>query len=257
MNKLHVLQSGKGPRLLFLHGIGGSATAWGQQIERLSDDFSCIAPDLPGYGKSPMPAGKGLQPMLDMLVNLLEGTPCHVVGVSFGALLALALTRREPGLVQSLVLADATLGRGHLNDVARSEWLDIRRKLAQSLHDISEERADKIASRTASKDVIMEIASHMRRARPEGYMNVADVIAHTDARPWLPEITKPTLVLYGDEDSVTGGEVSNTLVALLPDARLGVITKCGHAPHLEQPDEFAMQIKRFVMAQSAHIQGKN
>ncbi len=258
MSSLHVLKDGHGPKLLLLHGIGGSASAWTGQIAQLKGEFTCIAPDLPGYGESPMPAGEGLQPLLDMLINLLGDEPCHVVGVSFGALLALALARREPGLVQSLVVADATLGRGYLNASDREAWLDGRGKLAQNLQAVSEERAAKIASGTASREVVLEIAHHMRRARPEGYMNVANAIADTDARPWLPEITKPTLVLYGDEDSVTGVEVSNTLVALLPDARLEVISNCGHAPHIEQPRIFAELVKRFLKELApSYIQGKN
>ncbi|ODU71809.1 MAG: hypothetical protein ABT05_00780 [Lautropia sp. SCN 66-9] len=111
MSMLHYLNEGHGPLLLLLHGIGSSATAWSKQIERLSGDFSCLAPDLPGYGASPDPAAPGLQAIVADIAALLADRPAHVVGVSFGALCALGLARHRPELVRSLVLADATLCR--------------------------------------------------------------------------------------------------------------------------------------------------
>ena len=60
MTRLHVLREGQGPTLLLLHGIGSSATAWSKQMERLGGDFTCLAPDLPGYGESPDATRSGL-----------------------------------------------------------------------------------------------------------------------------------------------------------------------------------------------------
>src|SRR3954466_3350042 len=114
MNHLHVLRAGTGPTLLLLHGIGSSATAWTKQMALLGADFTCLAPDLPGYGDSPDAASPGLDAIVDAVADVLGGEPAHVLGVSFGALTALALAHRRPGAVASLVLADATLGRAHL-----------------------------------------------------------------------------------------------------------------------------------------------
>lgn len=247
MEKPHTTFVGRGPRLLLLHGIGGSATAWSKQIERLSGDFSCLAPDLPGYGDAPTAQGDGLRPIVQAMADLLAGEPAHVLGVSFGALLALALARHHPNLVRSLVLADATLGRSHLAGQEREQWLEKRRSLSTSLQEASLERAAEIASPAASPQIIDEIARHMRRARPEGYMAVANAIASTDARPWLPSITRPTLVLCGEDDRVTGPEVSRILVDALPHADLRIVPRSGHAPHIEQPDEFARVVREFLL----------
>ena len=95
MSMLHSLHEGHGPLLLLLHGIGSSATAWSKQIERLSSDFSCLAPDLPGYGASPDPAAPGLQAIVADIAALLADRPAHVVGVSFGALCALGQASLE------------------------------------------------------------------------------------------------------------------------------------------------------------------
>ena len=245
--RLHVLRAGDGPKLLLLHGIGGSATAWNAQMARLGRHFSCIAPDLPGYGESADPTAEGLDALLQAVVELLAGEAAHVLGVSFGGLLALALARRHPALVRSLVLADATLGRADLAAEARQRWLQGRQALALQLQSKSRERAAEIAAQGAREAVLDEIALHMRRARPQGYMTVARIIADTDARPWLPAIAAPALVLCGSEDKVTGPAMSRTLIESLPSARLQTLAGAGHAPHIEQPEAFAQAVRKFLL----------
>jgi pimeloyl-ACP methyl ester carboxylesterase len=246
MNRLHVLRAGSGPTILLLHGIGSSATAWSGQLDRLRGEFTCLAPDLPGYGDSPDPASPGLDAVVADVAAVLEGRPAHVVGVSFGALTALALARARPELVSSLVLSDATLGRGDLPADERERWLRHRESLAHELATRSVERAAEIAGRAASPEVIDEIARHMRRARPAGYLNVAGIIAATQARPWLAGIGQPALVLCGEDDRVTGLDVSRTLARELPRATLLAIAGAGHAPHVEQPDRFAQAVRAFL-----------
>ena len=247
MTRLHVLREGQGPTLLLLHGIGSSATAWTKQMERLGGEFTCLAPDLPGYGDSPDATGSGLDAIVAAVADVLDGQPAHVLGVSFGALTALALARNRPDLVTSLVLADATLGRAYLPVEERQRWLRHREGLANDLATRSVERAAEIASRHATPAVIQEIALHMRRARPSGYMTVARAIAETDARPWLSSIGQPTLLLCGQDDRVTGMDVSQTLLDQLANASLLVIAAAGHAPHIEQPDDFAAAVREFLL----------
>lgn len=246
MKPLHTVRAGQGPLLLLLHGIGSSATAWNRQIERLGKQFSCIAPDLPGYGDSPDASGGGLDGIVEDIAAVLDGQQAHVVGVSFGALAALALARRHPEQVKSLTLADATLGRALLPPDERERWLQHRAKLAQGLASLSVERAAQIAGPGASAEVVQEIATHMRRARPQGYMAVANAIAATDARPWLDTIRKPALVICGEHDSVTGLDVSRFMARHLPQARMLTIAGAGHAPHIEEPDQFAEAVRSFV-----------
>lgn len=239
---------GAGPLVLMLHGIGASRTAWDKQIARLEDGFSCVAPDLPGYGDSPDLAQRGLAPIVAAIAALLAGRKAHVIAVSFGALAALALGRAHPGLVQSLILADATLGRANGSAEERRRWMDLRRELAGDLAERSQARAAEIAAPDAPVAIVDEIARHMRRARPAGYLAVAEAIAETDARPWLKDIGQPTLVICGEHDGVTGLAVSRTLAGTLPHARLVTIADAGHAPHIEQPDRFAAEVRFFLGA---------
>jgi aspartate dehydrogenase len=243
---LAAIRCGAGPTVLLLHGIGSSATSWQRQAERLAGDYALIAPDLRGYGDSPDPAGApALDAVADDLAALLDG-PAHVVGVSFGALAALALARRHPQLVRSLVLADATLGRGALPPDERARWRAGRLALAERLPERAAERAREIAAPGAADDVLAEIERNMRRVRPAGYRYVTEIIAQTDARPWLADVTVPALVICGEHDAVVGLALSQTIAEGLPDARLATIPGAGHAPNLERPDDFATAVRAFV-----------
>jgi aspartate dehydrogenase len=244
---LHAVRAGTGPTLLLLHGIGSSATSWQRQFARLADDYTLIAPDLRGYGDSPDPSGApSLDAVADDLAALVNGAAVHVVGVSFGALAALALARRHPGLVRSLVLSDTTLGRATLAPAELTRWVEGRYELAAGLQERAAERAREIAGPSAPADVLAEIASNMRRARPAGYRYVTDIIAATDALPWLDDVAVPTLVVCGEHDGVVGLALSQTIAERIPDARLATIPAAGHAPNLERPDEFAEAVRAFV-----------
>ena len=243
---LAATRAGAGPRMLLLHGIGSSRTAWGPMIADLGSDFACIAPDLPGYGDSPDARGATLEDFVRPLAALCAREATHVVGVSFGALVALALARGCPGLVGSLVLADATLGRAWMPADERASWLEGRHALADTLAERADGRARQIAAPGADPRVVAAIAAHMRRARPAGYRAVAEAIAATDAEPWLPAIHARALVVYGAHDGVTGRAVSERLARGLPDARLRELAGAGHAPHVECPEMFAHAIRTFL-----------
>lgn len=243
---LVAVHCGTGPTVLLIHGIGSSAASWQRQADRLADGFHLIAPDLRGYGDSPDPAGPpSLDAVADDLAALLDG-PAHVVGVSFGALAALALARLHPHLVRSLVLADATLGRGALEPAERERWRAGRYALGEELQQRADERAREIAAPGAAGDVLAEIARNMRRVRPAGYRCVTDVIVAVDARPWLEAIAVPVLVVCGEHDAVVGLPLSQTIAERIPDARLATIPDAGHAPHVERPDAFAAAVRAFV-----------
>lgn len=243
---LKTFQRGTGPRVLFLHGIGSSGTAWERQMDLLGDEFDCLAVDLPGYGDSPDLDQPGLDAICEAVGEALNGHAHHVVGVSFGGLTALRLAFLYPQLVQSLVLADATLGRADLPPQEKAKWLASREQLSAGLQTLSHQRASAIAAPGAPAEVVDEIARHMRRARPSGYMAVAKIIAGTDARPWLPTIRQPALVLCGEQDAVTGAEMSRTLSGSLAHATSAIIPNAGHAPHLECPEVFARLTRDFL-----------
>ena len=115
---------GSGPALVLLHGyVGDGPTTWRRQLDGLSDEFTVVAWDAPGAGRSSDPPEQfGLDGYADCLAGFLEKlslqTAC-VTGLSFGGILALALQRRDFAMSSALVLASA-YGAGPVRCLRRS-----------------------------------------------------------------------------------------------------------------------------------------
>jgi pimeloyl-ACP methyl ester carboxylesterase len=109
---MHVVGSGTpgSPAILFIHGMGQSSRVWHGHMDELSD-FHCLAPDLPGFGRSshlaPVSNGRIVSRLAELIETSVPGRRTHVVGLSWGATLALTLLSRHPELVDRAI-ADGT-----------------------------------------------------------------------------------------------------------------------------------------------------
>src|SRR5688572_25312484 len=95
-------RAGRGPVVVLLHGyVGDGPTVWRHQIDELASDFTVVAWNAPGAGASsdpPEPETFGIDGYAGCLAGFLDALglgPAHVVGLSFGGALALALQRRH------------------------------------------------------------------------------------------------------------------------------------------------------------------
>jgi pimeloyl-ACP methyl ester carboxylesterase len=100
--RIAVRRRGEGPAVLLLHGAVSDGREWRAQLDALSDEFTLVAWDAPGCGGSDeAPDGFGLEGYADCVASLTEamglGRP-HLVGLSFGGGLAVAVHERHPGL---------------------------------------------------------------------------------------------------------------------------------------------------------------
>ena len=105
---------GEGPPLAFVHGAGEDGRLWQPQLSALADEFTVVAWDEPGAGRSSdVPADFGLTEYANCLAALIEAVelgPAHVAGISWGGTVVLELYRRHPELVATLILADTYAG---------------------------------------------------------------------------------------------------------------------------------------------------
>lgn len=105
---------GEGPSLVLLHGGLSDGREWRRQLDDLSDAFTVVAWDAPGCGRSSDPPETFRLPdyadCLAAFIDLLDLGRPHVLGLSFGAGLALELYRRHPLIPTTLVLASAYAG---------------------------------------------------------------------------------------------------------------------------------------------------
>src|SRR5262249_50694999 len=119
-------RAGQGPVIVLLHGFTQDSRVWRQQLEGLSDRFTVIAWDAPGAGQSSdPPAGFTISDWADTLAGLLDAVAvarAHILGLSWGGLLAQEFYRKYPARVLSLILVDTYAGwKGSLSELIAQE----------------------------------------------------------------------------------------------------------------------------------------
>ncbi|MEU5773999.1 alpha/beta fold hydrolase [Streptomyces venezuelae] len=240
---VHVEEAGSsGPLLLCLHGIGSSSAAFAPQLAELSRHLRVLAWDAPGYARSPDPDGPlDLDGFADAAAEVIRsrGASAHVLGVSWGGVIALRLAARHPGLVDSLIVADSGPGSG--TDPAKADAM--RRRAAELAEAgpraFAERRGPRLVSPDAPPELVARVVDTMAASvRLPGYAYAAESMAAADLREEIPAITAPALVLCGDQDRVTGVEASQVLAGALHKTAYVIVKDAGHLANQEQPGRF-------------------
>src|SRR3990172_8381353 len=126
---LHVYQSGASgqPVLLFLHGSPLSGRMWMPQLERL-EEFHCLAPDLPEHGQSQAVAPFSMEDTVRRLAAIVRGAAApegraHLIGLSFGGVVAQALMVEKPDVVDHVILSGTSARMS--GAVFQAMWLSL------------------------------------------------------------------------------------------------------------------------------------
>lgn len=251
MTDLHVTDAGSGPTVLCLHGIGSGSASFQPQVDELAGDLRLLAWDAPGYAKSADPDGPlDLDAYADAAASVLReraAGPAHVLGVSWGGVVAMRLARRHPELVRSLVLADSSRGSGLTEEQAaamRSRVTELRELGPRAF---AAARGPRLVSPAAPAELVERVVETMAGSvRLPGYGWAAESMAATDLDPELAELRVPTLVLCGAEDTVTGPAESQAIAGGIPDAVFVTIRGAGHLANQEAPESFNAWLSAFV-----------
>jgi 3-oxoadipate enol-lactonase len=241
---IHFEEAGSGPPLLLLHGIGSNSRSFRHQLLGLANEFTLIAWDAPGYGKSDDPSGPfTMEDLADEAAGLLDQlriAKAHVLGVSMGGAIAQLLYHRHPQRVGSLILCDTT--------AERSQRVQQRIEAIDTLtpRQLAEQRAPQLVSADAPPELIAELADIMAEVRPAGYRNAALALGEVDLSGLLSTIKAPTLVIHGEDDGVVPLAVGKALAAAIPGAELVVIPRAGHVTNQEQPRAFNDAVRAFM-----------
>lgn len=244
-------RAGVGPPLLLLHGFTQDSRVWRPQLERLSEHFTVIAWDAPGAGgSSDPPETFTTREWTDCIAGLLDAVgvqSAHIVGLSWGGILAQEFCRDHADRVRSLVLADTYAGwRGSLREAVIEERLQAcRRDASLPPDDFVAKYLPGMFSASPPPDAREELARIMADFHPVGFRLMAASSAETDTRDVLPDIRVPALVLWGDEDSRSSMEIARQIHHAIPGARLAVISGVGHVSNLEAPIRFNAEVRGF------------
>lgn len=243
--------SGSGPLVLLLHGIGSAAASFEPQLSGLAADRTLIAWNAAGYAGSPDPTGP---PRLDVyvaqaaeLIGAHSDAGAHLVGVSWGGVIALRLAATRPELVRSLVVAGASLGSGVSLERAaqmRQRVLDLDR---DGPAEFARARGPRLLSPRADERLVESVVATMTGSiRLPGYRAAAETMAATDLTADLARILAPTLVLAGADDTVTGPERAREIHGGIAGAALVTVPGAGHLVNQERPEIFNAWVHAFT-----------
>lgn len=255
--------------MIMIHGLGDEADTWRHILEPFSSEFHIIALDLPGFGRSDLPA-KPLTPsfLLDCLLGLADQLKLQKpiwMGNSLGAILAHAMAIKHPERVNALVLGDGSLFKTEtMGDLGMrlmyipylGEWLYNRlRKNPQSAYDslrnvyfdldqMSQTDRDFLFTR-----VNQRVWSNSQRA---AYFSTLRNLG-----PWvksqqseldekLAKLQTRTLVIRGEFDQLFSESTARQVVKKQPNAEYVELSKAGHLPHQEAADKFITALRQWL-----------
>jgi pimeloyl-ACP methyl ester carboxylesterase len=244
---------GEGPPLVLVHGATVDSRMWRPQLAALADEFTVVAWDEPGAGRSTdVPTDFGLADYahcLAALIDALELGPAHVAGLSWGGTVVLELYRRHPGLVATLILIDTYAGwKGSLPEEEVRARVEGYRQMLASPADQFDPTPPGLFAGGPPAEFLPLLEEMAADVRPESMGTALRVMAEADQRDLLPHIAVPTLLIWGELDARSPLSVARQFEQAIPDTKLAVIPGAGHVSNLEQPEPCNDAIREFCRA---------
>ncbi|WP_306326860.1 alpha/beta fold hydrolase [Streptomyces venezuelae] len=245
---------GTGPALLLVHGHPFDHTMWQPQLDHFSRTHRVIAPDLRGYGATPLgahPDSTDLGVFAEDLTDLLDELGvdrCVLAGLSMGGQIAMELYRRHPERVRGLVLAD-TFPAAETEDgkAARNALADrLLAGGAPAMRGYADEVLDRMVA-PYNTHAAPHVHRMMCATDPAGAAAALRGRAERpDYRQTLTTVPFPALVVVGGDDTYTPVSDARDMHALLPRATLAIVENAAHLPNLERPEEFNAVLENYL-----------
>lgn len=251
-HRIDYREKGSGPALVLLHGWPLDSREWWRQLDGLSDEFRVVAWDAPGAGQSSDPPDHArLSDWADWLAEFMEVldlSPGHVGGLSFGGGLALELFRQHPEAVRSLILMSAYAGwGGSLPDEEVRRRLDLtRRNTKLPPEQWAPALIDTLLPEGSGSELVDELATMLADFHPEATRTSLEAFAAADLSGMLTEIDVPTLLLYGELDVRAPQDVWQPIHDGITGSQLVVIPEVGHMVDMQAPERCNDGIRAFV-----------
>ncbi len=247
------LGAGDREPVVFVHGLGGQWQNWLENLPRVAEERRALALDLPGFGLTPEPRDAITIPGYGRTVNAfceklgLGGVA--IVGNSMGGFIAAEVAIQFPSRVTRLVLVSAA-GISSASSLRRPMLTAGRIMTAVATNTVARHRA--LASRPVMRHLSLAlVARYPKLLRAdlayEGLFKGAGKPSFDDAlracldydfRDRLPDVSVPTLIVWGENDWVIPVRDANEFERLIPDSRKVVMRETGHIPMAERPQAF-------------------
>lgn len=258
IDKMAVDARGDGDPIVMVHGLGGSINAWTPLLPALSR-WRSVRLDLPGAARSnkayaasddsPQRGSLSSEGHADAVLRVCEAlgiTRAHFVGHSFGTLICQQVAVKAPQLVRSLALFGALLEPPQaMRDGLRTRAAQARERGMFEIADTVSDFALSASTRQTQPVTVAYLRESMVAQPAEGYAR--NCLALSDAQGARTELIHcPVLIVNGDEDRVTPLSGARQLADRLSNARVEVLSSCGHWPMLERTLESQRALSGFL-----------
>jgi 3-oxoadipate enol-lactonase len=175
----------------------------------------------------------------------------HLLGQSWGGVLAQQFYGTYPTRVRSMILSDTTLGGDAARNAVRPDSetrLQARLEAAATMTaaEFAHARAPQLLASDPPANLLAEVESVLAQTHMAAFRSAAIALAHADTRDVLPRIAVPTLVLCGERDSVTPPALGTRLIDEIPGARIIEFAGAGHLGNMEQPARYNTTVRAFL-----------
>ncbi|PIE99401.1 MAG: alpha/beta hydrolase [Polaribacter sp.] len=232
--KFTYAEAGEGTPIVILHGLMGALSNFGETFKHFTQKgYRVIIPELPLYTLPILKTNvKNLSKFLHEFLEFKNLDNVILVGNSLGGHIALYYIKHNPQDVCGLVLTGSSgLYENSMGSAypRRGDKSFVRKKAEEVFYDKSiatDELVDEVYEVINNRNTLIKTLAIAKSA-----------VRHNMAKD-LPNMTQPTCLIWGKNDTVTPPEVAEDFEELLPNSTLYWIDKCGHAPMMEHPHRF-------------------
>lgn len=244
--RIHFTETGNGPALILLHGLGSESSEWARVSGPLARKRRVVTPDQIGFGQSDKPF---VRYRIGTLVSFLEGLyqelkidRASIVAHGVSGTVAAAFTLAYPQLVERLVL----IGAGFLYNGQNASVLNpATRDEARRLVTLARYEADALVADQVFAESMR--SGFANQALIESMGRGEDLL---DGR--LSGLRHSTLIVWGREDRLTPVAIAERVHADIAGSQVVILERCGHAPHQEQPEQLTAVVDKFLAGGAVH-----
>lgn len=245
-DKFRFLEEGNGEPLLLLHGLFGALSNFADLIEHFKHTHKVIVPMLPLFDLDIFHTTVGgLEKYVHKFIEIRGYSNIHLLGNSLGGHVALVHILKHPQKIKTLTLTGSSgLFENGMGDSypKRGDKEYIRKKTELTFYDpamATEELVNEVFEITNNRLKVIKIIALAKSA------------IRNNLGEELNQIQQPTLLVWGNNDTITPPFVAKEFNKLIPNSELHFIDKCGHAPMMEVPVEFNKILEEFLQKHKA------
>jgi 2-hydroxy-6-oxonona-2,4-dienedioate hydrolase len=239
--KFRYIEEGEGEPLMLLHGLFGALSNFMDLIEHFRRTNKVIVPMLPLFDLDILHTTVGgLAKYVHKFIETRGYRNIHLLGNSLGGHVALVHVLKHPEKIKSLILTGSSgLFENGMGDTypRRGDYEYIKKKTEVTFYD----------PKTATKELVDEVFEITRnRLKVIKIIALAKSAIRHNLGEELNNIKQPTLLIWGNNDTITPPFVAREFHRLIPNSELHFIDQCGHAPMMEQAGDFNVILEKFL-----------